>query len=177
MRRRSTAFVRGGRSRPEHRCKMARLVPQCANPMLAGCLPDPAVHRHANPMATVVYAHPTDENLQVGVGIRCGPDASPEETRGRMYQALRRPGIIALNAAWGLLGLLAYVLDLIVAFRAARYIGLAVGVLLPPITLLIAPFYGVFVQHDWRPLLATTVAFVVGATLRLQKKKQSPGSI
>lgn len=82
--------------------------------------------------------------------------------------------MIALTVAWGLLGLLAYFLDLTVAFRAARYMGVAVGVLLPPITLLIAPFYGGFVQHDWRPLLATSIAFVVGAALRHFMKKRTP---
>ena len=89
---------------------------------------------------------------------------------------MRRAGIIALTVAWGLLGLAAYFLDLTVAFRVARFIGVAIGVLLPPITLLIAPFYGGFVQHDWRPLLATSVAFVVGATLRDYNMKQSPDS-
>ena len=87
---------------------------------------------------------------------------------------MRRAGKTTLTVAWVLLGIVTYVLDLIVAFRAARYIGLAVGVLLPPITLLIAPFYGGFVQHDWRPLLSTGVAFVVGATLRSYKKEASP---
>jgi len=91
-------------------------------------------------------------------------------------QALRRAGIITLTVAWGLLGFAAYFLDLTVVFRVARFIGVAIGVLLPPITLLIAPFYGGFVQHDWRPLLATSVAFVVGATLRGYIKKQSPNS-
>lgn len=90
---------------------------------------------------------------------------------------MRRPGIAVLTAAWILLGLVAYALDLIVAFRAARYVGLVVGILLPPITLLIAPFYGGFVQHDWRPLLVTGIAFVVGATLRSYKKRPSPNSI
>ena len=85
---------------------------------------------------------------------------------------MRRAGIITLTVAWGLLGLVAFFLDLTVA--AARYVGVAVGVLLPPITLLIAPFYGGFVQHDWRPLLATSVAFVVGATLRHYMKKRTP---
>lgn len=83
--------------------------------------------------------------------------------------AMRRAGIIALTVAWVLLGCVAYFLDLTVAFRAARFIGVVVGVLLSPITLLVAPFYGGFVQHDWRPLLATSVAFVVGATLRRYK--------
>ena len=87
---------------------------------------------------------------------------------------MRRAGIITLTVAWGLLGLVAFFLDLTVAFRAARYVGVAVGVLLPPITLLIAPFYGGFVQHDWRPLLATSIAFVVGATLRHYMKKRTP---
>ena len=82
---------------------------------------------------------------------------------------MRRAGIVGLTVAWVLLGFLAYFLDLTVAFRAARFIGVAVGVLLSPITLLVAPFYGAFVQHDWRPLLATGVAFVVGATLRRYK--------
>jgi len=82
---------------------------------------------------------------------------------------MRRAGIIALTVAWVLLGFVAYFLDLTVAFRAARFIGVAVGVLLSPMTLLVAPFYGGFVQHDWRPLLATSIAFVVGATLRRYK--------
>lgn len=82
---------------------------------------------------------------------------------------MKRTGIIALTVAWVLLGLVAYGLDLTVAFRAARFIGVTVGVLISPITLLVAPFYGGFVQHDWRPLLATSVAFVVGATLRRYK--------
>ncbi len=89
---------------------------------------------------------------------------------------MRRAGIIALNVAWVLLGLAAYFLDLTVAFRAARFVGVAIGVLLSPITLLFAPFYGGFVQHDWRPLLATGVAFIVGATLRLHKREAPPNS-
>ena len=83
--------------------------------------------------------------------------------------AMRRAGIKALTVAWVLLGLVAFLLDLVVAFRVARWIGVIVGVLLPPITLLFAPFYGAFAQHDWRPLLATSVACVVGAILRRYK--------
>ena len=90
---------------------------------------------------------------------------------------MKKAWIIALTLAWGLLGLATYFLDLTVAFRVARFLGVAIGVVLTPMTLLIAPFYGGFVQHDWRPLLATSIAFVVGATLRVYNKKQSPNSI
>jgi hypothetical protein len=89
---------------------------------------------------------------------------------------MRRAGIIALTVAWALLGLAAYFLDLTLAFRVAGFIGVAIGVLLSPVTLLVAPFYGGFVQHDWRPLFATSVAFVVGATLRGYRKGRSPNS-